>query len=545
MIRTVSEARRSIDTAWSRLAVLALFALLSVAHTWPLATAPGRLSRNDNADAALNEWTVAWVAHQALSDPRHLFDANIFFPDRNTLAYSDHLLVPAAMGAPALWLGASPVLVYNLLVLTGLTLTGWAGCLLVWRWTDDMAAGLVSAVLLAFNAHTLTRLPQLQAFHLEFLPLALLAFDALLTAPRLRHALWLAAWFALQGLSSFYTMIFTTTALLVGGLARPEDWWGARARRLLPLVGLAAGLALAVMLPFLLPYSRLGRVRPLDEVAYYSAAWRDYLATPARVHYDLWSRRFFGGNGSLFPGVTSLALSLFAVAGGTLARDRRARMALAFGVAGVALSFGPSMPGYALLYRLLPPLQGIRNAARFGYLAILACAILSGFAVAVIRARWRSAWWTPAFVALVFIGANLDAFSAPIHYVDADRVSPLYARLRHTDAIVAEFPFFAPDRVFFNAPYMLDSTAHWRPMINGYSGLVPDSYVRAARDLAHFPDDGAMAALRAVGVTHVFVHDRAMRARTNDQTADAVRHAPQLRLLAVDGDVSLYELRRR
>jgi hypothetical protein len=203
------------------------------------------------------------------------------------------------------------------------------------------------------------------------------------------------------------------------------------------------------------------------------------------------------------------------------------------------------MPGYALLYRLLPPLQGIRNAARFGYLAILACAILSGFAVAAIRARWRGAWWTQAFVALVFIGANLDAFSAPIHYVDADRVSPLYARLRHTDAIVAEFPFFAPDRVFFNAPYMLDSTAHWRPMINGYSGLVPDSYVRAARDLAHFPDDDSMAALRAVGVTHVFVHERAMRARTGDQTADAVRHAPQLRLLAVDGDVSLYELRRR
>jgi hypothetical protein len=54
-----------------------------------------------------------------------------------------------------------------------------------------------------------------------------------------------------------------------------------------------------------------------------------------------------------------------------------------------------------------------------------------------------------------------------------------------------------------------------------------------------------MAALRAAGVTHVFVHDRAMRARTGDRTTDAVRHAPDLRLLAVDGDVSLYELRRR
>lgn len=528
-----------------RLAAFALFALLAVAHTWPLATAPGRLSRNDNADTILNEWIVAWVAHQATVDPRHLFDANIFFPDRNTLAYSEHLLVPAAMGAPALWLGASPVLVYNLLVLAGLTLTGWAGFLLVWRWTDDPAAGLVSGVLLAFNAHTLTRLPQLQAFHLEFLPPALLAFDALLATPRVRHALWLAAWFALQGLSSFYALIFTTTALLAGGLARPEDWWrGERARRLLPLVGLAATLALVAVLPFLLPYQRLGQVRPLAEVAYYSATWRDYLATPARVHYDLWSRHFWGGTSALFPGVTSLALAAVCLASGIWVKDRRARMALVIGLAGVALSFGPSMPGYALLYRLLPPLQGIRNASRFGYLAILACAILSGFAVAAVRARWRGARWTPAFVALVFIGANLDVFSAPIGYVDAGRVSPLHARLRHTDAIVAEFPFFAPDRVSFNAPYMLESTLHWRPMINGYSGLVPDSYVRMARDLEYFPEDEGMAALRAAGVTHVFVHDRAMRARTGAQRADAVRHAAQLRLLAVDGDVSLYELRR-
>ena len=490
---------------------LALFLLLSVVHTWPLASAPARLSRNDNADTILNEWIVAWVVHEAATDPRHLFDANIFFPERNTLAYSESLIVPAAMGAPALWLGASPVLVYNLLILSGLTLTGWAGCFLVWRWTGDLAAGIVSGVMLAFNAHTLTRLPQLQALHLEFLPPALLAFDALLTRPRLRHAALLALWFALQGLSSFYAMIFTTTALLIGGLARPDSWWGARARRLLPWVGLAATLALIVIVPLLLPYRRLGQVRSLEEVATYSATWRDYLTTPARVHYDLWSSRVWGGS-ALFPGVTALVLAAVAIASGVPVRDPRARMAVAFGAAGVALSFGPSMPGYALLYHLLPPLQGIRNVARFGYLAIVACAILSGFAVAMIRARWRGARWMPAFVALVLVCANLDAFSAPIEYVDAPRVSRLYARLRHTDAIVAELPFFSPDRVFHNAPYMLNSTAHWRPMLNGYSGLVPESYARGvarSRAFSRRRGDGRAARRRR----HACIRPRSGAAR--------------------------------
>ena len=65
------------------------------------------------------------------------------------------------------------MLAYNILLLVGLTLTGWSTSLVVWRWTGSWTAGLVSGVLAAFNAHTLTRLPHLQALHAEFLPLAL------------------------------------------------------------------------------------------------------------------------------------------------------------------------------------------------------------------------------------------------------------------------------------------------------------------------------------------------------------------------------------
>lgn len=68
--------------------------------------------------------------------------------------------------------------------------------------------------------------------------------------------------------------------------------------------------------------------------------------------------------------------------------------------------------------------------------------------------------------------------------------------------------------------------------------------MRQAQDLTHFPDARSMAALRAVGVTHVFVHDRAMRDWTDDQSADAVRRSPDLNLVATDGDVALYELRQ-
>jgi len=527
-------------------AALLLFAGLAIAQTWPLASAPGRLSRNDNADTLLNEWIVAWVAHQAVHDPIHLVDANIFHPERGTLAYSEYLIAPAAIGAPLLWLGASPVLVYNLLVLAGLTLTGWSAYLLIARWTGDAAAGAIAGVIAAFNAHTLTRLPQLQALHVELLIFALLALDELLTASqqraRVRAAIALALLVVLQGLTSYYLLVFTTIAIAVGTAVRIEDWRAVGGRRLASLFLLTAVIVAVLLIPALWPYVRLGHVRELDEVAAYSAAWRDYLASPARVHFGTWSARFFGDPTALFPGAIALALTLFAIAAGIAVRDRRARMALAFGVTGLALSFGPALPGYALLYRLFLPLQGIRNAARFGYLAIVACAILSGYAVAHVRRRWPCARWTAAVVTLLFVGANLDAWSAPIELVEAEHVSPLYASLAGTDAVVAEFPFYSADRLFRHAPYLLHATKHWRPMVNGYSGFVPSSFLDHARDLAHFPDARAMTTLRALGVTHVFVHDHALRDWTDNETADAVPRTPGLERVAADGDLTLYSV---
>src|SRR3982751_3721145 len=119
-------------------AVLCL--LLAIVHTWPLALHPARLSRNDNADAQLNEWILAWVAHQLPRVPAHLFDGNIFYPVRGSLAFSEPLIVPALMGAPLSWSGASPVFVFNIVLLLGFALTTLAGYALVYSWTGDRAA---------------------------------------------------------------------------------------------------------------------------------------------------------------------------------------------------------------------------------------------------------------------------------------------------------------------------------------------------------------------------------------------------------------------
>lgn len=517
------------------LGALVLFAGLSVVHTWPLASAPATLSRNDSPDTVLNEWILAWDAHQAVHDPRHFFDANIFYPDHHTLAYSEYLIGPAIMGAPLLWLGASPVLVYNVLLLAGLTLMAWAAWWVITQWTGDWLAGLVAGSIVGFNAHTLTRLPHLQALHFEFFLVALVAFDRVLTGDRLRAVLLLALAFTLQGLTSYYALVMQTIALLVALAVRTDVWRSTRARPVLARLAIAGGVALVLMLPFLLMYQQLGQVRDIEEVALDSATWREYLNTPARI-YALWSPRFWGGPSALFPGFVAMALSGLSLASGTAIKDPRARMAAAFGIVAVALSFGPVLPGYALLYRVFVPLEGIRNISRFGFLGIVAAGLLSGVAVA----QWRRAWIAIALAVLV----NVEAFSAPIAYSRAAPIPHLAAQLHDPNAVVAYFPFFDPFRVFHNADYMLESTANWRPMLNGYSGIVPATYEEHARELAHFPDGRSIDALRRYGVTHVWVHDKLLRDWTDNETADSVRTQRALQLVAEDGDLKLYRVRR-
>ncbi len=529
--------------AWRRypaVCVLGLFVLLAVVHTWPLASDPAGLSRNENSDTVLNEWAIAWVAHQTFAHPLQLFEANIFYPSHLTLAFSEHMFPVAMMGAPLFWLGASPVLVYNLLLLAGFALSGWSLAIVMHRWTGDWLAGILAGSIFAFNTHTLTRLPHLQALHLEFFPPALLALDTLLRDPRVRHGLMLALWFVLAALTSNYLLVFTLTALGAALVVRPDAWRLQRQPqlRLLQALAITAIVSAVVLFPFLWPYYQVqrlyGLVRSLQDVTMYSASWNDYLATAGRLHYALWSEPFYHrANVALFPGVVPLALAAAVIATGVALRDRRARMCLAIGVAGLLLSFGTSLPGYALLYRIVPLLQGIRSVNRFGFLLIFAVAALAGFAVASLRTRTRLAT-TIAIVAIVL--ANVEAFRAPMQYQRFDNIPGIYTLLAHEPptAIVAEFPFDDPHHAYEGAISMLYSTRHWRPMLNGYSGFIPPSYRDFAEKLADFPSAHALDTLRAAGVTHVVVH--------HDRFGPMPEHVDGLTLIATGRHISLYKL---
>jgi hypothetical protein len=101
----------------------------------------------------------------------------------------------------------------------------------------------------------------------------------------------------LQALASGYLLVMTAIAVTAASIARVSEWIRGTPRRSLLLAG-AALTATVLLLPFLLPYYYVSRdqglVRPLSEVALYSATPSAYLSTAGRLHYALWARPFFG-----------------------------------------------------------------------------------------------------------------------------------------------------------------------------------------------------------------------------------------------------------
>ena len=109
---------------------------------------------------------------------------------------------------------------------------------------------------------------------------------------------------------------------------------------------------------------------------------------------------------------------------------------------------------------------------------------------------------------------------------------------------VAEFPYFYERNDFpRHAIYMLNSTTHWMPLVNGYSDHIPQEFRNQVRGLSSFPTRESFQMLARAGaryaVFHLDMYDRRSRQRLLERI-DTYR--AYLRPLVQEGDVWLFEI---
>jgi hypothetical protein len=343
-------------------------------------------------------------------------------------------------------------------------------------------------------------------------PLALLAAEWMIETGRTRYALWLAFWMAMMAYTSGYLVVFTTLALAVMVIIR------VRSLRGLANFALAAVVAGVAIFPVYLPYRRVAEqqhmVRTLESVTEYSAMLNGYLASYSHLHHWLWNADAARQSpDAYFPGIVVVCLGLVGL--GFQLRTtaepvlrRRVLVIVGICILGFVLSLGTRTPVYGWLYAVFPPLAGLRAAARFGVLFMLGSAVLAGIGLAALRRRTDASRLMTATSAVLLVLVNVEAARAPFHYRPFEGIPGLYKMLAKEPGpvVLVEVPFYPGHAVFENAEYMLNSTAHWRPLMNGYSGYTPSSYREYADVFWYFPEPAAVDAIKAAGATHIVVH---------------------------------------
>jgi hypothetical protein len=409
---------------------------------------------------------------------------------------------------------------------------------------NDRRAAAVSAICFAFCPHMFAHLAQVQALMTLWIPFAMLAFHRLSDRPTAGRGAVLGLAMAAEAIWSGYYGVFVLLmvgfAVLVTACTR--GLW--TSRRYWVSLGVGALVAIAIVAPLYVPYAALraqGFRRTLEEAGQYGANWSSYLVSSASAH--AWLFKYLPQWTEVnFPGVIA---TLFGVAGLFVARTPREREVVFIygGLTGLAFwaSFGPSGGLYSALYTALPFFGWLRVPSRFGLIVTFGLAVLAALAVRrLISATPRA---TLAGVAIAVVACA--ELRVPLDLPAAIPVAPVYRLLATLPrGPVIEMPFYYPEvGLFRHTKYMLASTAHWMPLVNGYSDFTPADFYEHVMTLAPFPSRDALKILEPDHVRYAVFH---MYGYNTENRNDVLKRLGELaqyfRPLYEDNETRMYEI---
>ncbi len=594
-------------------ALAALFFLLAtVVFTWPIA-AHVTDGLGDPWDAKLNAWILHWDFHQTFRDPLHLYDANIFYPTRYALAFSENLIGAALFAFPLYAAGVSTLAAYNFVFLLGMFLSAMAAWALARDVTGDPLAAAVAGLIYAFCPWRIAHIPHIQFQWGAFLALALLFLLRYLDGGGRRDLVLFSVCFAWNALCNVHYALFS--GFLIGLVLFYEGvlagWRAFRPR----LAGVFAAMVAAglVVIPLFVPYalaSKLyGMQRGTEEIGVFSGVWTDFLTAGGQNKlYAPLTQKWAKAEGELFPGITAVVLAVVALARRrgaletagagppssrrrglarvfdvlllaavavwvastagvqaigplkvresgrivipltvlalirlAIAFPRRSRFAdlgdflrrtrigtrralfLAIAVAGVVIAFGTHTPYYRFLVQSFGSIfHAIRAPVRGVVLFDLGLAVLAAWGVAdLTKLRRPAARLAAVAAAVAAIGFEYRAFPVNINPVERTAAS-VYHWLGTVSlpGAVIEYPFATDSEV----EYEFRSTAHWKSLVNGYSGFGPPQYQELAAMLAEKPIRAEVwKRVVEMGACLLIVHPRAIPDESRGSYAGLLR----------------------
>ncbi len=496
------------------LAALVAIGLALLMH-WPLPLHIGGDVPRDLGDPLPQAWQVAWDGHALLHQPLDWFQANIFWPLHNSLAFSDALVGYAPFGV----VGSGPhaaIVRYDLLFLFAYALAFFGAYLLARELGAGRAGAFVAGAAFAYAPWRLEQDGHLHVLSSGGIPLSL---ALLVRGYRDRRAGfvvagWLvAAWQVSLGFTLGIQLAYLLAVLFAGALL-----WRYRPPRRV-LVATVAGVVVLGLTAFLLsrPYLAVRddhpeAARSAHTVALYSGGLRQYLSAPGAntfwgpATHGIRRGLAFNPEQTLFPGLLAVGLAVLCLV--LRGYSRRLRIGLALGTllcAWLAMGF----PGdgfiwpYKLLYEHAPGWESSRTPGRLNTLTSLGLALLAAGGATVLLARLRRPRMRTlaavAFVAVILIeGAGFEGLDGPAH--------PTVPKAPIAFGSLPDPQLHLPLSRVGNRRYVLWSTDGFPRIANGRASFGPTLTSEIAYAVRDFPDRASVAYLRRLGVRTVVLH---------------------------------------
>ncbi len=532
--RAMGRVGRVLGHEWTLAGLGAL--LLAMAMNWQCVLHPSTTIPMDLGDPLLQAWEMAWAGHAVTTDPTQLWQANAFYPDGYSFAFSDTLLgyLPASLigGGPT-----AAIVRYNIMFVllhalaflgpyalvrqlgagrTAAAVAGAAFAYAPWRWGQAghmhvlSNGGLVLALAMLARGHGFTLTD---------------GFRRERTRPGWVLAGWcVAAWqisigFGI-GLPFAYLM---AGASLVVGIRWLMRWRRGRpvpGRRVVLFDGIGIVIFAVVSALMAWPYLKVLQLHPEakrtdSDLHTFSPMLRAFVTAPAQSL--LWGHAHQAARDTMVaPAETTLLPGFFliglAVAGLFFSLwSLRIRLWLLGGV-GVSLILAMGTQFfrgviYLPLFRYLPGWAAIRTPGRLTVWLTLGLVVLAAGAVGALvqRAKEVAAERSPTGPGPLLRLAT--ALPLVLVLVEGINVVP------HATVPVAPAGFTAAQGPILVLPTdtkydffpMLWSTGTFPKVVNGISGFTPKDQ-QAVRDVApYFPDTSSVDLLRRMGVRSVVV----------------------------------------
>lgn len=492
----------------------------------------GFFSHVETNDGRLVAWILSWDIHKLLTDPFHIYQANTFYPNANTLSYSEHFIGTSLLGIPV-WLltGGNPAATFNFVMIFGFVSNAFFTFLLIKRFVKSNSIAFLGAFINGYCSYRLWNIGHLQNIVVFYIPLCLLLLFLYMDTKKPKYLVGIGLCLLLQSLSSWYHMIFIFMMFFLF-----VAFYYIRGKRIsnkdLIKMGVMLFAVVLLFLPFAIPYLKQNSQ---NQTAYaindiISGDLGGYLMPPPYTALHGINTNYFGITKSRwlenfnYIGYVALLLSCYglykAYRRKTEAFQLRNEMLLFLFIAIVffIFSLGPYLTlndnttslklPYYFIFNYLSPIRFLRVTARYSTVIFLMVSLLASIGLATLLKDASRKIYRSAIVVLLLIVVFIEY--TPIEkfdrFTDMSEVPVVYEQIKKDTSVKALIELPINVDPFTTTKYIYYAGIHFKPIVNGYSGYEPPSYnlFKNAFDAPLNPVTQAL--LTSIGVTHIVAH---------------------------------------